>query len=98
MAGQVGVAVDHRPPLHPQPAGQLVPQLGLVEQPGGLCMPVQPTRIQGAPLAVVDRFHTIGHQHVGVQQWVVGPRGAVPERRSNDTCDFDGFRAVVSAS
>ncbi len=73
VAHQVGVAIDHRPPLHPQPARQLVPQLRLVQQPSGLGVPVQPPRIQRPPPAVVDRLHAVRNQHVRIQQRIVRP-------------------------
>lgn len=46
---QVGVPVDNRTPRHPQPAGQLVTQVRLIDHPCGLGVGMDPGRIEGAP-------------------------------------------------
>ncbi len=71
--GQVSVAVDNRPPLDPQRAGQLVAKMGLVEEPGRLRMGEKRPGIEGAPHTVVDGLGEVGNQHVGVQQRIVRP-------------------------
>jgi hypothetical protein len=82
-------AVDHRLPRDPEPAGQLVSQLRLVEDPGGLGVREQLPRVERAPDAVVDGAGEVGDQHVGVQQRIVRPRGAMAERRRDEPVHLD---------
>jgi hypothetical protein len=43
----------NRTPLDSQPLGQLGPQRALIEQAGGLAMPIQQPPVERAPLAVL---------------------------------------------
>jgi hypothetical protein len=58
--------VDHRLPRDAESPGQLVPQVSLVEHPGGLRVREQLPRVQRPPHAVVAGAGEVGDQHVGM--------------------------------
>ncbi len=70
-AVDVGVTVADLLPRDPQPGRELVAQLGLVEDPGGLGVGAQLPRIERPPHAIVGGAGEVGDQHVGVQQRIV---------------------------
>jgi hypothetical protein len=89
--GDVGVAVDHRLPGDPEPAGELMAEVGLVEHPGGLGVQEDPPRLQRPPHAIVRRADEVRDEHVGVQQRIAGTGGAVPEPGRDQPVHLDPF-------
>ena len=74
---ELGGALDHRPPLQPQPLADLGAQMRLVEVPGGLGVRVQLAPVQRGPLAV-GPARDVRADDVRVQLRVKRPRHPVP--------------------
>ena len=66
------------PKRTPRLLAEAGPQRGLVEEAGGAGMGVEEAGVGGRPGAV-GPFGHVGHQHVGVELGVAGPRGAMHE-------------------
>ena len=97
-APDVGMAVDDRLPGDAEPAGELLAEVGLVEDAGSLGVREQLPRVERAPDPVVAGAGEVGDQHVGVQQRIVRPRGAVPERRRDESVHLDGLGPARTAA
>ena len=94
----VGVTVADLLPSNTQPGRELVAQLGLVEDAGGLGMRVQLPRVQRPPHPVILRSGEIRDQDMGVQQRIIRPRGAVPERCRHEPVNLDRLRTARPAT
>ena len=79
-ADELGDPVADRQPLHPERAGQLGAQHGLVDEARRPRMRVQPAAIQRRPPAVRSAAQ-VGDQDVSVQLRIARPRRAMPKRR-----------------
>ena len=69
----VGVAVADLLPRDTQPGRELVAEVGLVEDAGGLGVRVQHPRVERPPDLIVSGAGEVGDQDVGVQQRIVRP-------------------------
>ena len=79
-AGDLGLAVDDRPPRDPVAVGELGPQHRLVQAAQHPLVPLQVAGVQRQPPPVGGL--DLGRDHgVGVQLRVVGPGGGLAERR-----------------
>src|SRR5690606_8266992 len=78
-AGEVGDAVARRLPGDAEAAGELGPQVDLVEEPDGPAPRVEVAAVEGAPPIVAAGVGEVGDHDVGVQVRVARPGGAVPE-------------------
>ena len=77
-AGDLRHPILRLAPLDPERAGQLEPQLGLVEVAGREPVLLQDRlAVERAPLPVARGLGHVGDDHVGVQVRVLRPRGAV---------------------
>ena len=95
---EVGVAVGDRVAPDAEPAGELVAQVGLVEVPAVLACAYSRRESSVRQIAVVDGAGEVGDQHVGVQQRVARPRGAVPERRADEPLHLDRLGPAGAAA
>lgn len=86
-----------RPPFHPKPIGQIMPQHRLVEGARGQTLSVQATGVQGGPPAI-DPLDGVGDQDVGVELRVSVAGRPVPERRAHQPAAVDLLRAVPAPS
>jgi len=84
-------------PAHPEPAGQLVAQVGLVDVAGGLRVFVERRVVEAGP-AAVGSDRRVGDQDMGVELEVAGARGAVPVGGGEEAPAGDelGRRAAAS--
>ena len=82
-AGDLGLAVDDRPPLDAEPVGELGAEDGLVEAAEHPLVPLQVAGVERVP-AAVGCLDLGGDDGVGVDLRVVGSRRGLTERRHRE--------------
>ena len=96
MSLDVGDPVADLAPLDAERDGQVVAQLRLVQVADRLGRRVQPAGVERRPLAVLAEHH-VRHEHVGVEVRVAVARGAMPERRGDQSLAADLSHTTVAA-
>ena len=94
----VGDAVPDRSPLDAEPAGELPPQVRLVEVADRRRPRVQRPRVERRPPVVDRRVRHVRDHDMGVEVRVTGPRGAVAERGTDEPVTVEHRRAAGTAT
>jgi len=94
-ADQVGDPVVDLAPLHAEAVGELVSEVGSVEEAAGLGVLVHQPAVEGASVAVIAGGH-VGDQHVGVEMRIAGSARAVPELGGDEALDLNLGETVLA--
>jgi hypothetical protein len=91
----VAVALDHRPPHHAEPCGQLGAEGRGVDPADGALLALQEPSVERQPLAggVLDLG---GHDGVGVQLGIGAAAGVLAEQRHGEALGVDLIDAVLA--
>jgi len=95
--GKIRATLLNRTPPNPKALGQLRAQDRLIENTGGLGVPVQQPAVKGGP-ATVRATRQVSDHDVGVQQRIARPRRAVTKGGGDEAVAGDLLVSAVAAT